>query len=136
MVQLKPDNYIALYNLACADSLLNNVIDALKYLEKSVLAGYTNLEHMLNDSDLKNIRDTEGFKKIVELINNIKNGKNSNDSVQFSQTSDCNCENFSDSSFCCSNLNEDPVVLETNNLDSVVFEEVKKSTRKSKQESL
>jgi len=47
MVQLKPDNYVALCNLACAESLLNNVHEALQTLEKSVRAGYTKLEKIL-----------------------------------------------------------------------------------------
>jgi len=54
--------------------LWNNVNEALQTLEKSVRAGYTKLEHMLQDPDLLNIRNSEGFKKIVELVENIRNG--------------------------------------------------------------
>jgi len=131
MVQLKPDNYVALYNLACADSLLNNVHEALQTLEKSVRAGYTKLEHILQDPDLLNIRNSEGFRKIVELIENIRNGltdsvSNSDSSVQFSQNvSDSNYyqQVSMDSDIYTSDFQDDPVVLETNNFDSIVFEE-------------
>jgi len=131
MVQLKPDNYVALYNLACADSLLNNVHEALQTLEKSVRAGYTKLEHILQDPDLLNIRNSEGFKKIVELIENIRNGftdsvSNSDSSVQISQNvSDSNYyqQVSMDSDIYTSDFQDDPVVLEANNFDSIVFEE-------------
>jgi len=132
MVQLKPDNFIALYNLACAESLLNNVHEALQTLEKSVRAGYTKLEHMLSDPDLLNIRETEGFKKIVELIENIRKGvdnEKSETSIQFSQTSSMNDSNYDyqqvsmDSNIYTSEIQEDPVLLETNNFDSIIFEE-------------
>jgi len=128
MVQLKPDNYIALYNLACAESLLNNVHEALQTLEKSVRAGYTKLEHMLQDPDLLNIRECEGFKKIVELVQNIRNPLVNNDStVQISQTSSINDSNYQqvsmDSDIYTSDFQDEPVILETNNYDSIVFEE-------------
>jgi len=134
MVQLLPDNNITLYNLACADSLLNNVNEALQNLEKAVRAGYSNVEHMLKDQDLKNIKETEGFKKIIEMIENIKNGKINNSNVNESQC----VSQISDSSFYQVSMNEDcpslddedndPVVLDMNNLDSVVFDEKNETT--------
>jgi len=135
MVQLKPDNYVALYNLACAESLLNNVHEALQTLEKSVRAGYTKLEHMLQDPDLLNIRNSEGFKKIVELVENIRNGVSNtiSNSVSTSDSSVQISQNVSDSNYYqqvsmnsdiyTSDYQDDPVVLETNNFDSIVFEE-------------
>jgi len=147
MVQLKPDNYVALYNLACAESLLNNVHEALQTLEKSVRAGYTKLEHMLSDPDLLNVRESEGFKKIVELVENMRNKDKSESDIQFSQTSSMNDSNYyqqvsMDSDIYTSEIQEDPVLLETNNFDSIIFEEnmndnsVKKEVDDVKEKSL
>jgi len=58
---LEPENPIPFYNVACAASLLKNEEEALKYLNQAIDLGYKNLEHMLQDSDLDNIRHCEGF---------------------------------------------------------------------------
>jgi len=104
MVQLKPDNYIALYNLACAESLLNNVPEAIHALEMAVRNGYLDLQHMLEDTDLENIRDSEGFVKLISLITDVKSS--------FVPKEDCECD------IDCSNvpLSDEPVVLEYDSL--------------------
>jgi len=61
----QPENPIPVYNIACAESLLGNVSEALVYLNKAVDLGYTDLAHMLKDEDLNNIRNTEGFNAVV-----------------------------------------------------------------------
>jgi len=58
---LEPENPIPFYNVACSASLLKNEEEALKYLNQAIDLGYKNLEHMLQDSDLDNIRHCEGF---------------------------------------------------------------------------
>ncbi|HUS02052.1 MAG TPA: hypothetical protein VMY77_10015, partial [Chitinophagaceae bacterium] len=60
------DQAIYYYNIACARSVQNKTADALNYLDKTIKFGYTNLEHMAEDSDLDNIRSLPGFKKIME----------------------------------------------------------------------
>jgi hypothetical protein len=67
-LQLVPNHAVTLYNLACAESLLNNVPDALYSLMKSLKNGYRDLEHMLQDADLDNIKNTEEFQKIVTAL--------------------------------------------------------------------
>lgn len=58
-------NAIALYDFCCIYSLLNEKSKALRYLEKSINAGYVNYSHMLLDSDLNNIRLEPAFKTIL-----------------------------------------------------------------------
>jgi len=68
MLEIVPNDKIALYNLACADSLLGNMSDALVYLSRAIDAGYVDLEHMLNDEDLNHLKGTEEFAKIIKKI--------------------------------------------------------------------
>jgi len=58
-----------LYNIACCESLLGNKDSALAFLSQAIMAGYKDLDHMMSDPDLENIRDLEGFKEIVSEIN-------------------------------------------------------------------
>jgi len=73
MVQMIPDHTTALYNLACAESLLNNIPEALQALDKAVQAGYKDITHMLEDKDLDNIKGTDAFIQIIEKISELLN---------------------------------------------------------------
>jgi len=68
MLEFCPNHVIALYNLACAESLLGNVDDSLKTLEKSIEFGYQDLEHIVNDKDFINIRNTPRFAEIISSL--------------------------------------------------------------------
>ncbi len=59
-----PEHMIALYNTACAYSLLKDKAKAVEYLKRSVEAGYVNFAHMETDTDIDNIRDEAGYKEI------------------------------------------------------------------------
>jgi len=72
LVNLDPKNCISQYNLACAESLLNRVPEALSALEAAIRNGYDNLEHMIEDKDFDNIRNSEGFMKLVDLISELQ----------------------------------------------------------------
>ncbi|MFO7899549.1 MAG: PDZ domain-containing protein [Planctomycetota bacterium] len=61
-----PDNAIALYNTACAYSLLKEEEKALEFLRKSLEAGYVNFAHVKQDTDLDNIRDEPGYQALIE----------------------------------------------------------------------
>jgi len=65
ILQLVPDDYVALYNLACAYSLLGDKLAATRYLLRAWDAGFRDIEHIRNDPDLKNIRDTDIFKALT-----------------------------------------------------------------------
>ncbi len=48
---------LVLYNIACSYSLLNDVENTYKYLEKAIQKGYKAFEYMEKDPDLKNVRE-------------------------------------------------------------------------------
>ncbi|MGE0711135.1 MAG: PDZ domain-containing protein [Planctomycetota bacterium] len=61
LLQLAPDDATALYNVACGYSLLNEREDAIDYLERAVLAGFSDFQHIRNDADLDNLRQEPGY---------------------------------------------------------------------------
>jgi len=72
MVEMNPQNHnskiIALYNLACAESLLGNIDEALTALEKAIDAGFNESLKMKNEKHFANIKNTVWFSKLIEKI--------------------------------------------------------------------
>jgi tetratricopeptide (TPR) repeat protein len=60
-----PDDSNALYNSACAYSLLGDKAKAVEFLENSVKAGFLDFDHIEKDPDLDNIREDAGYKAII-----------------------------------------------------------------------
>jgi len=69
LLLLTPDDNLSMYNLACAESLLGNIPEAISCLEKAIDLGYSNISHMVNDSDLDNISDRMSY--FAERINGL-----------------------------------------------------------------
>jgi len=83
-----PNDITALYNLACADSLLGNIEISLNNLERSIELGFQDLTHILNDQDLNNIKFTERFSDIIRSLEQKLNQSNKgpqNDTKETSQ---------------------------------------------------
>lgn len=55
-----------LYNLACVESLLRNKRDSFRYLELALKNGYCNVDKLLNDKDLNNVRMLDEFWPMVK----------------------------------------------------------------------
>jgi tetratricopeptide (TPR) repeat protein len=68
LAQLRPDDPIVHYNLACSLSLVGNNDDALKELKKAILLGYDDFSYILEDPDLENLRKTPAFKGFMQKI--------------------------------------------------------------------
>jgi tetratricopeptide (TPR) repeat protein len=60
---LKPDDAIVFYNLACSYSLLKEIEKSFESLKKAVELGYDELSYMLEDKDLKNLREDKRFQE-------------------------------------------------------------------------
>jgi len=65
ILDVTPDDETALYNTACAYSLLGDKKNAVEFLIRAVKAGFTDFEHIQNDKDLDNIRDEEEYKALI-----------------------------------------------------------------------
>jgi hypothetical protein len=63
-----PTIHVFHYNLACVNSLMGSLDEAVENLNDAVTLGYSRLGHMLMDSDLENIRSHPGFKALAESM--------------------------------------------------------------------
>jgi len=124
LMELNPEDYIALYNLACAESLLQNVPEAIKYLEMAITAGYRDMEHILSDTDFDNIKrtDPDGFMSLIAKIKTLGPGsffdEDECENCTEGNCSDCREDNYqcendcNDEKNCPNCLSDEPVVLE------------------------
>lgn len=65
----------ALYNVACAYAQLDDSANAVKWLNEAWRAGYDDVSHMADDSDLDPIRETPQFQKFFTSIGGQQDGK-------------------------------------------------------------
>jgi Flp pilus assembly protein TadD len=69
-ITLRPNDSGAYYNYACMFALQKNAAQACKWLQSAIERGYNNWEHIKEDKDFDNIRDTACF---IDILN--KSGK-------------------------------------------------------------
>ncbi len=70
LIQLRPGDYLAHYNLACSLALLKQPEQALKTLRKAVELGYRDFRYMKQDRDLEAIRRDPRFKQLLREFEN------------------------------------------------------------------
>lgn len=71
--RLRRNDPVVFYNLACDYSLLENCEEAFLSLEKAFTLGYNDISFMLQDPDLKKLREEPQFEKLLKDIE-IKKG--------------------------------------------------------------
>jgi len=74
--QLRPEDPIVFYNLACSYSLLGDTQQALKCLKKAIVLGYDDFHYMEKDKDLKNLRKTAEYKVLKEKLIRLRKNPN------------------------------------------------------------
>lgn len=72
LINLKPEDPIARYNLACSLSLLGETEEAFKELKKAVLFGYNDFSYILEDSDLENVRKHRKFDDFFSKLKRLE----------------------------------------------------------------
>jgi tetratricopeptide (TPR) repeat protein len=70
LVQLRPGDPLAHYNLACSYALLKRPEQALKILRRAVELGYRDFRYMREDRDLESIRHDPRFRQILREYEN------------------------------------------------------------------
>lgn len=78
LTDLRPNDPIFHYNLACSYSLMHMKKPALHSLKKSISLGYWDLEHLATDSDLSFLHDDKSFQRLMrrlgkKIVDQIKN---------------------------------------------------------------
>jgi tetratricopeptide (TPR) repeat protein len=70
LVQLRPTDALAHYNLACSFALLKRLDQALKTLRRAVELGYRDFRYMREDPDLDSIRHDPRFRQLLREYEN------------------------------------------------------------------
>lgn len=70
LVQLRPHDELAHYNLACSYALLKRPEQALKTLRRAVELGYRDFRYMSEDHDLDTIRHDPRFRQLLHDYEN------------------------------------------------------------------
>ena len=70
LVQLRPNDPLAHYNLACSYALLKRPDQSLKTLRRAVELGYRDFRYMREDHDLDSIRHDPRFRQLLREYEN------------------------------------------------------------------
>lgn len=69
--EMRPNDALIVYNLACSLSLVGRVEDALEKLEAAITLGYRDKEQIKSDPDLENVRAHARFKELANRLKSI-----------------------------------------------------------------
>jgi tetratricopeptide (TPR) repeat protein len=70
LVQLRPTDALAHYNLACSYALLKRLDQSLKTLRRAVELGYRDFRYMREDHDLDSVRHDPRFRQLLREYEN------------------------------------------------------------------
>jgi tetratricopeptide (TPR) repeat protein len=70
LVQLRPADALAHYNLACSYALLKRPEQSIKTLRRAVELGYRDFRYMREDRDLDSIRHDPRFRRLLQEYEN------------------------------------------------------------------
>jgi len=65
LVRLRPDDKVALYNLACSYSMVSMIDSSLDSLKRAIDSGYNEFEYMQQDADLELTRRDPRFRELL-----------------------------------------------------------------------
>jgi hypothetical protein len=68
LAELRPDDAIAQYNLACSYALVGDTDLGIASLERAIELGYGDLEHLAGDRDLDAIRGDRRFQELLRRL--------------------------------------------------------------------
>ena len=72
-----------LYNLACVEALLGEKPEkAIEYLQEAIAAGWTDVDHIKNDTDLNSLRELDGYKALVSSLEADTSSEEEHDSLR------------------------------------------------------
>jgi tetratricopeptide (TPR) repeat protein len=70
LVQLRPNDPLAHYNLACSYALLKRTDHALRILRRAIELGYRDFRYMREDHDLDAVRHDPRFRQLLREYEN------------------------------------------------------------------
>ncbi|MGD0209444.1 MAG: tetratricopeptide repeat protein [Desulfomonilia bacterium] len=66
ILDIQPDNPNIYYNIACIYAKMNKADESITWLNDAVQKGFSNWSLIKTDNDLNNIRNHEGYKRIIQ----------------------------------------------------------------------
>ncbi len=72
LANIRPDDDIVFYNLACSYSLLKEIDKAFRSIKHAINCGYNDFEHLDQDPDLENLRSDPRFKRYLLRLKSKK----------------------------------------------------------------
>ena len=66
LTQLRGEDPLTWYNLACSLSLLKRIDESAEALRRAFELGYTDVEYLQQDSDLVNLRQSTKYRELLE----------------------------------------------------------------------
>jgi len=66
LTQIRQDDPLMWYNLACSYALLKRPEEALHALAQSIQLGYDDFEHLMKDPDLSSLRESPKLRHLLE----------------------------------------------------------------------
>lgn len=73
LVELRPLDGVAHYNLACSLALLGQSEEALAELWQAFEVGYDDVVHLESDPDLESVRELPGYQDLLQTYGNLAN---------------------------------------------------------------
>jgi tetratricopeptide (TPR) repeat protein len=68
LVELRPNDPLAYYNLACSYSLLKKIDHAVRALRKAIDLGYSDFRYLREDHDLDAVRQDPRFRQLLREL--------------------------------------------------------------------
>ena len=68
LTQLRSDDSLSWYNLACSYSLLSRIDESLESLRKAIALGYRDMDYVQKDPDLLNVRRSPKYRAFLESL--------------------------------------------------------------------
>ena len=72
LAQLRPNDYLVLYNLACSYALTDHLDGAAAALSRAIDSGYKDFKWLIKDPDLVKLRNDPRFKRIQAKIRSVR----------------------------------------------------------------
>lgn len=75
LTQLRGEDAVVWYNLACSYSLLQKVEDSAQALHRAIELGYTDFDHLRKDPDLLNLKRSPAYRQVLDFLNHLSGAR-------------------------------------------------------------
>lgn len=77
LTQLRGEDPVVWYNLACSYSLLQKTEESAQALRRAIEMGYTDFEHLRKDPDLINLKRSPAYRQVLDFLSHLSGTRSS-----------------------------------------------------------